>query len=635
MLDIVQWLQETKEQLTGERWIPKIQDEIDAVESEQEKWGCQVQQQFQNTSLEIQQKLDSEIQEGLTAQEQLSRIYAQVNYALSLTRIKEISPIVCQTFDNSSVKELSSEKIGKLLEKTVESAKKLGNQPAEIYALGYYGQWYEKMHEFLEAQKQTEEALAIAQSLRLWDIAYQWQWQLGRIHKAKGETQNALAAYDAAFNTIQSLRDELLSAESDVQFAFRDRVEPIYREYVSLLLQRGLADEQTNLNKARKIISDLQLAELQNLLRCRFAELERNKTVPVEDVIAQEENAAIIYPIILKDGLEVILSLPKLPLRHYSPPNSTQQEVEVTLKQLRYSLEQPFFSKQGKEASKKLYEWLIRPLKTDLDSNQIKTLIFVLDGSLRNIPMAALYDGNQYLVKNYAIALAPGLKLPKSEPKKQFKALIAGLSEKPEFENSQDNEFGPLEYVETEVRNIEPLLKNAEVLRNKNFTSKALQEKINSSSYNVVHLATHGQFGFSRENTFIITASAEPRQYISAVNADKVDLNELDDVLQARDNDLIELLVLSACETATGDDREVLGIAGMAVQTGARSTLASLWNIDDPSTAELMKQFYTALVQQGKTKAEALRKAQEYLLDNSSVYKPSHWAPYVLVGDWR
>ena len=95
------------------------------------------------------------------------------------------------------------------------------------------------------------------------------------------------------------------------------------------------------------------------------------------------------------------------------------------------------------------------------------------------------------------------------------------------------------------------------------------------------------------------------------------------------------MLILSACETGEGDDREVLGIAGLAAQSGIRSTLASLWSIDDSSTAELMKQFYKGLTS-GLTKAEALQQAQLYLLDKyPGAYKPSHWAPYILVGDWR
>ena len=283
-------------------------------------------------------------------------------------------------------------------------------------------------------------------------------------------------------------------------------------------------------------------------------------------------------------------------------------------------------------AAIQLYDWLIRPAEKFIDPAQTKTLVFILDGSLRNIPMAALYDGEKYLIQKYAVAISlGGLKLPESPPKTQFKALIAGLSEKPKFPDPapEKDQFGPLQFVGQEVDAIKASFPGAKVLLNDQFTSNSLQTEINTSPYNVIHLATHGQFGFSREDTFILTDPDNPGEDI------KTDLNELDNLLQVREQSPIELLVLSACETATGDNREVLGIAGMAVQTGARSTLATLWSIDDSSTAKLMQKFYQTLTEKQVTKAEALRQAQLELLNQPFAYKPAHWAPYVLVGDWR
>ncbi|MHC5828531.1 MAG: CHAT domain-containing protein, partial [Nostoc sp.] len=116
-----------------------------------------------------------------------------------------------------------------------------------------------------------------------------------------------------------------------------------------------------------------------------------------------------------------------------------------------------------------------------------------------------------------------------------------------------------------------------------------------------------------------------------------INVKELDQLLQARDRpgrSPLELLILSACETAAGDQRAVLGLAGMAVRSGARSTLGTLWAVQDESTVDLMNKFYLELSQPGVTKAEALRQAQLLLLRSSNYGHPYYWAPFVLVGNW-
>jgi CHAT domain-containing protein len=141
----------------------------------------------------------------------------------------------------------------------------------------------------------------------------------------------------------------------------------------------------------------------------------------------------------------------------------------------------------------------------------------------------------------------------------------------------------------------------------------------------VVHLATHGQFSSKAEDTFILTWD------------DRINIKQLNNVLKTRDrreSSIIELLVLSACQTAVGDKRAALGLAGMAVRAGARSTLASLWSINDAATASFMIKFYQNLADNKVTKAEALRRAQLALLQNPEYRHPYFWAPFILVGNW-
>jgi CHAT domain-containing protein len=141
----------------------------------------------------------------------------------------------------------------------------------------------------------------------------------------------------------------------------------------------------------------------------------------------------------------------------------------------------------------------------------------------------------------------------------------------------------------------------------------------------VVHLATHGQFSSNAENTFILAWN------------ERISVKQLGRLLEAReqnDRKPIELLVLSACQTAAGDNRAALGLAGVAVRSGARSTLATLWPVDDRSTSDFMGEFYQALAQSQVTKAQAVRQAQLALLKQPKFRHPFYWAPFVLIGNW-
>jgi len=320
----------------------------------------------------------------------------------------------------------------------------------------------------------------------------------------------------------------------------------------------------------------------------------------------------------LADRLEVILKLPGQRLRYYKT-TIAQSEVERLLEELRRKIILPHTLGETQSLSKQVYDWLLRPAEADLTKSRVKTLVFVLDGTLRNIPMAALYDGQQYLVQKYAIALTPGLQLlsPRSLERGQLKALTAGLSEARQGFSALNNVALELNQIKSEV--------SSTVLLNQKFTSTTFQKEINSAPFPVVHLATHGQFSSKADETFILTWDG------------RINVNQLDNLIRIRDQgrpNVIELLVLSACQTAAGDKRAALGLAGVAVRAGARSTLASLWNLDDESTALLMSQFYRELANKQLTKAEALRQSQLALLKNSNYQRPMFWAPYVLVGNW-
>jgi CHAT domain-containing protein len=537
-------------------------------------------------------------------------IYAEINFAQSLMKLAHQSP-------KSAGADYSNQNSA-LLTKAIQQARNLGDQRAEAYALSSLGELYSQTGQLLKAQKFTQEGLILAQSSNAPDISYRLEWQLGKLLWKQQDVNGAIAAYDTAVETLKSLRSDLVAVNPDVQFNFRDSVEPIYRESVELLLksQSGNPDAKT-LEKARQRIEALQLAELDNFFR--EACLQGQK-VSLDQIVDQDNpTAAILYPIILPEQIQVVVKIPQQPLRHYGT-KIAQADVEKKLAEMRKYLVNPTAINALKQQSQEVYNWLVQPIETDLQASGVKTLVFVLDGPLRNLPMASLYDGKQYLIEKYAIALSVGLQLldPKPIVHQQLKALTAGLTQPP----PQFSNFSPLPAIRAEFNLIAQAGVAITSLLDDQFTRAALENKISTAPFNVVHLATHGEFSSRAEKTFILAADRP------------IKVKDFDILLSSQNQTRIELLVLSACQTAAGDNRAALGLAGAAVRAGARSTVASLWQIDDKSTAFLIGVFYRELKSNKTTKAEALRRAQIKLLEHPNYNSPGFWAPYVLIGNW-
>jgi CHAT domain-containing protein len=526
-------------------------------------------------------------------------IYAQIELAEYLFKLnpKDVTPSA------------------QLLATAQKQAKILGNPRAQSYALGRLGQLYSKTQQWEDAKRLIQESLSLAQAIRASEIAYQWQWQMGQLLVKTGDKKGAIASYTEAVNTLQSLRQDLVAVNQDVQFSFREQVEPVYRELVDLLLQPPQGAEgvsQANLEQARATIESLQLAELANFFQ------EACLDTQAQSIERIDSTAAVVYPIILLDRLEVILSLPNQPLSNYSTKLS-QEQVEEVINQMRQSLRRTSFAQERLSVAQELYRWLVQPAAADLTRQSIKTLVFVLDGSLRNVPMAALHDGQQYLIEQYRIAIAPSLELLNSQPlaRTQQKALLGGLSD-------GNQAFSALPGVKQEVNEVSTTVP-ATILLDRQSTTKALQTQVTTQPFSIVHLATHGQFSSKPEETFILTWDG------------RLDVKQLNTLLGNRNlpnSPPLELLVLSACQTAKGDKRAALGLAGVAVRSGARSTLATLWTVSDESTAKFMEQFYKELFTPNMTRAEAVRIAQLHLLKTPEFAHPYFWAPFILVGNW-
>ena len=497
--------------------------------------------------------------------------------------------------------------VANLLVNALKQARKLDIPRTEADALGVLGNLYERNQELSAAAHITERASAIAQSINATELSYQWQWQLGRILKAQGDTEKAIAAYSQATDNLQSLRSDLVAISSDVQYSFQSKIEPVYRELAALLLRPEASQE--DLNRARQTIESLQVAELDNFFRDACLDTEPKQ------IDRLDPTAAIIYTIILGDRLEVVAAIPGQPLRHHSndlPPS----EIEIVVTSANSQLSSP--RRLNLSLFQQAYDWLIRPLEEGLKASNIKTLVFVTDGILRNLPPATLHDGKQYLIEKYSVAIAPSLRLTElqSTNTNRQDMLLAGLSQPRQG-------FQGLPGVKQEIEQIQPLFAS-DVLLNNSFTEFNFNRYASQTPFRLVHLATHGQFSSNAEDTFVLTWD------------DRININELNRLLRGDSKQLrpIELLVLSACETATGDRLATLGLAGIAVRAGARSTIASLWAVSDEATVTLMTNFYQELTKD-VSKAEALRQAQISTLSNDAFDHPFFWSAFILVGNWQ
>jgi CHAT domain-containing protein/predicted negative regulator of RcsB-dependent stress response len=505
--------------------------------------------------------------------------------------------------------------IAKGLNQAIQQAAQAQDLRLESFAVGYLGRLYESTRQWRAAETATRQAFNLAQQAHSDESCYRWKWQMGRILHAQGKTEPALAFYRESVDILQHLRQNLVAIGSDLQYSFRDQVEPVYREYVDLLLQfqGGQPPSLGSLQQAQQAIESLRLAELSYFLRSSCLEDRRR---PLANLI--RPGTALLYPIVLDDRIATLLSLPDGSL-HVMSRSVPVAKVESLVEQMRVALEKPYTAPEGKTLGFELYRWLLEPAEAMLAQQKIKTLVFVPDGVLRNVPLTTLYDGNRFLIERYGVAIAPSLQLitPNLNPSGPVRSLVAGLSD-------GRAGFSPLTFVPSELKAIVQKLPG-NILLNEQFTSRAIANAVEESEATVLHFATHGQFSSNVDQTFIL-AWDKP-----------ITLYELKDLIEKRQQPFrraIDLLVLSACETAAGDQRAALGLAGVAVQAGTRSTIATLWTVDDESSSLFMKYFYDALSRPSATKAEALRQAQLKFLKEPDYRHPFHWAAYVLVGNW-
>ena len=688
-------------------------------------------------------------------------------------------------------------------------------------AYGLMAQLYSAAERHAEAVTLINNAIFAAQS---WpELLFKWEWQLGNALQSQGKVADAISALRRAVNHVEAIRHDIPVDYVDGRSSFRATLEPLYLQLTDLLLQharnsRVQSQKQPLLVDARATIELLKRSELEDYFDNRCV-IENQQEINLSNVAL---NTAAIYPIMLPDRLEILVSLGDQIEQRTVPVSGLQLAQSAKHLASKFRSLAPEYQRW----SMQFYQWLISPIQSILEQNSIDTLIYLPDGALRLVPIASLYNGEQFLIQQYGVVTSPGLTLFDSTPtaREDLSILLAGLSspgpvvddvserlyaaidvatnsqlqdnlqnrmafprkrreetamlisdnqdelseikrrlrikskipvdqqarrsmmsfsaeqlrlkntrperieqasmararlkqqlrivnktpvdesfaraapesalrikarysdtasyelaklyrinplrivnKTPAIEVAQNTTISPfsaviaespfgnqlrikkrslpedatlrnqiksnriarlkqrleLPGVTTEIENISALY-DGTVLLNDGFGKQAFINNMLGDKYDVVHIASHGVFGDSAENSFVMT------------HDELLDMEQLEQLLshQKFEKAPIDLITLSACQTADGDDRAPLGISGIALRAKVRSALGALWAVSDAATVELMSEFYVNLRKPGVSKAEALRQAQISMVEKDQYQHPFFWSAFILIGNW-
>lgn len=514
-------------------------------------------------------------------------------------------------------KDLLLRQSSEMFNEAARVAKKIGDNLALSYASGYLGNLFENEQQFQEALYLTRRAIFIAQKIGASEALFKWQWQAGRIFKALDDIDEAIALLRSSIYTLQSIRQEISGCYGWQHSKIGESTVKVSFELVDLLLKHAASIKDPDkkgsiLAEAREIAELHKVYELRNYYKDDCVDAARLRITKLDEV---SKTTVVIYPIVLKDRIEVIFALPD-GLKRFSVKigkDTLTQEIILFRKLLEKRTTREFLPH-----AQKLYDWIVRPMEAELDSKIIDTMVFVPDGPFRTIPMAALHDGKQYLIEKYSLAVTPGLDLtdPKPIAIEIRKALIFALTKSVQG-------FPALPYISSELQTIQSLY-TSKLFLNQDFLVSNIEKALSDEQFTILHIASHAQFENKVDKTFLLS-------FDKKLTID--DINQYLGPIQFRESPL-ELITLSACETAAGDDLAALGLAGIAIKAGARSALATLWYINDIASSILVGEFYNQLQNPTMTKAKALQRAQLKLINDRRFQHPVYWSAFLLISNW-
>ena len=567
---------------------------------------------------------------------------------------------------------------------------KTEGQPRNLsLAKGHLGEMYAGENRYQEALALFDEAIHFGQQAQANDLLMEWEWQKGRIYKTQGQRELALEAFRHAVRHVETIRQDIPVEYNDGRSSYRATLEPLYLTLAELLIDsasnaksgQGTGAGTGELSKslfaeAQQTVELIKRTELEDYFNNRCV-IEAKSDV---DISSLEAQTAAIYPVILPNKLEIIISV---------DGNYEHTSVDVDaehLKQLAtgFAKELRTMGSEYRYHAESLHDYLIKPIQPILAKHNVQTLVFLPDGPLRLVPISALHSGEAFVIEDYAVVTSPGLTLfdPKPIPRGEINTLLAGVSrpgpvvqDLPEAivaaiinpegndpiatENMvasrdlsrylprglkakgseprqvpQSSQLTPAQVLQlqdllaipgvaAEINQLKTLYPST-VLLNDSFEKADLVDEMTENEFQIVHIASHGIFGETSQDSFVMAYD------------EVISMDELEGLLTSHKfaDQPIQMLTLSACQTAEGDDRAPLGISGIAIRANVRSVLGSLWSVSDQATVGLMNRFYTNLKSPELSKAQALQKAQVDFVQNSDLDHPFFWSPFILIGNW-
>lgn len=550
----------------------------------------------------------------------------------------------------------------------------LVNSLGELYqAKGDRDRAWQSYLQAFQLAKQTQDKIGEIEALL----------NFGRLMEAQAQPNLAIFFYKQAIAQIETIRENLQPLSQSVQQRYTQTVEDFYRNLADLLLQQNREAE------ALQVLELLKLQEVRSYLHSNSAQgreetfntpaeaalLEAFYALPMDTsltdflalaeaiAVSDEQNnqsdnsfesldfnedsnnllsssqaiaslqaamqtlpveTAVLYPLILEDRLEILLLTADGAVTRFTQDQVSQAALSNTVEDFQNSLKDK--TSEAKPAAQQLYSWLIQPLEETLTTHQVKNIIYLPDGVLRYVPLAAFHDGEQWLVQKYqshniTAATIDDLLTQNPAPLSVVAGAFTDSSQSYPVPVGSDTEYRGLSAARQEINNLAEAIPDTLTLLDQDFTSARMLASVGDRR--IVHLATHAKFLPGQpEDSFILFGDG------STVN-----------MRQLREWALptVDLVVLSACETARsieGDGKEILGLGYQIQQTGAGAAIASLWSADDNATAALMNQFYLAL-KTGKSKAEALKQAQVELIESENFSHPYYWSAFILIGNGR
>jgi CHAT domain-containing protein len=510
----------------------------------------------------------------------------------------------------------------------LEAARQQDDPWISSYASGNLGRAYELKGQHADALRLTRSAMFHAQQgPDASQLLYLWQWQCARILRAQGGQDQAISMNRMAVQTLQANKALFTSSQS---WDFETDIKPVYLDLAEMLLSRASTltepqDIQANLREVLQTVELLRSDELKDYLRESCLPSGR---APAYSQGTAGKGIALVHYLVLGERIEVLVETASGISR--STVAAAVSEVSDQAWLFRRLIEDR--DQNYLQVSRKLHDLLISPLQPAIAGSSL--LVIVPDGVVRTIPMAALHDGTSFLVERHALELAQvdasaGL----SSGSGYHNLLLGGISGKVPG-------YRQIPFVDQELRDIHGIYGGA-VLQNQSFTASSLMERMKADPYQVLHIASHGIFTGEVSGSYILAWGGKLR------------MDQLGSIARLRRHSKapLDLLVLSACSAAAGDERAPLGLAGVAVKAGARSAIAALWDVDDQATARFFSSLYRIMKEHPSlSKAEALRQAQLQMLrgtgrgravlagdgtEQGETMEPSaapyYWAPFVLV----